>query len=479
TLKILIINPPRVNGYPVVREERYEHKDVGSVYPPLSLLYIASSLEEQGFKPILIDANGFDISWNELTAKIDTLRSDIVITRCGFDTQKEDLKVLEYVKTKFKSITVLRNKIISDVDNLKKELLRKNKYIDIFIDDEPDMVIPDLIKILQKKGLKGIKKAKGISFLLKNKMISTGPVKPKDIDTIPFPAYHLLPSLKVYHTGILNGPFATVITSRGCPFHCTFCAYARMGCRFRKPESVIKELKILKKIHHIKSVLFFDDLVGLKKGYFERICELLIQERLDLKWVACTRANLLNERMVDLMKQAGCVEVPIGIESGSVSVLEKTKKGVTLDDIRKAAILLKTHGILFYGLVIIGLPGETRKTVKETIQFIKEIDPFYTQFCFATPFPNTDIYRYYKNNELLLTEDYSQYTPISSVPVIRTKELSGNDLVELKNYAYRKLVLRPGYLLKKIRLFDWKWNIQGFIRILGVIGRIIKKKMIR
>ena len=97
----------------------------------------------------------------------------------------------------------------------------------------------------------------------------------------------------------------------------------------------------------------------------------------------------------------------------------------------------------------------------------------------ATPFPNTDIYKYYKANDLLLTEDWQRYSPLNSEPVIRTKYLTANEIKELRNYIYRKLILRPGYLLKKIRIFDWKWNIEGFFKILGRVLALIKKKMIR
>lgn len=479
-MRILIVNPPRVDGYPVVREERYEHKDVGSVYPPLSLLYVAAVLERAGYKPYFIDANGFNIKYEELTEKFDQLKPDVMIIRCGFDTQKEDFRILEYVKKKYNTITILRNKILGDVDWLKKKVLLLNPFIDVFINYEPDAVIVDLIKHIEKNGLEKLENVKGISFIKDKEMITTSPaVIEKNLDNLPYPAYHLLPSLNVYHTGILNPPFAMVITSRGCPFGCSFCAYARMGFRFRSPESVIEELKWLKKEYNLKSFIFFDDLVGLKKENFERICEYMIAENLQLKWVACTRANLLNEEMLELMKKAGCVEIPIGIESGSEKVLKLTNKGITLDDIRRAAKMLHKVGILFYGLVIIGLPGETHETIEETLKFIKEIDPFYTQFCFATPFPNTDIYRYYKERNLLLTEDWSRYTPISPVPVIRTEALSAEELMELRNYVYRKLVLRPGYLLKKIRLFDWRWNIEGFIKIMSVIWRIIRRKIVR
>jgi len=479
-MKILIINPPRVNGFAVVREERYEHKDVGALYPPLSLLYTAAMLEKHHYKPDFLDANGFNLSLEEVKNKIDEIKPEILITRCGFDTQNEDVEISRYAKEKYKAITIIRNKIIGDTDWFKKDFLIKHPYIDIFLNYEPDSMILSVIQHIEKQGIQNLSTLKGISYIESDELKTTEPAELiMNLDELPFPAYHLLPNLKPYHTGVLDSPFATVATSRGCPFSCTFCAYRNSGYRVRSPENVVEELKYLKKIHGLKSFLFFDDVIGLRKGRFEKISELMIKEKLNLKWVACTRANLVNEQQLRLMKKAGCEEIAIGIESGDPNVLRDTTKGVTLDDIRNAAKLFKKVGILFYGLAIIGLPGETKQSINNTIKFIKEIKPFYTQFCFSTPFPNTAIYNYYKENNLILTEDWRQYSPLAPVPVIRTKALSKDELIEMRNYVYRKIILDPVYLFSKIRLFDWKWNIQGFFKIMQRIKAILFKKFIR
>ena len=479
-MKILVINPPRVDGYPVVREERYEHKDMGAVYPPLNLLYVTSVLRKDGFDVSIIDANGFNLSYNDIINIADEIKPKIIISRIGFDTQYDDISFLKSMKERYKSILIVRNKIISDVDWLREKFLLENNFIDIFLNVEPDAVISKVVSHIINQGVNNLKELKGISFIENGKVITTEPAEViKNLDEIPFPAYDLLPNLKPYHTGVLDSPFATVVTSRGCPFQCTFCAYANMGHRFRSAENVVEELRWLKKDMNLKSFLFFDDLIGLKRDVFLDILKLMIKEKLNLRWVSCTRANLITDEMLKLMKKAGCEEMALGIESGSEKVLNATHKNIKLDDIRKAAKLLHKNKILFYGLAIIGLPGETRETVKETLKFIKEIDPFYTQFTFATPFPNTEIYKYYKENNLLLTEDWSKYSPLSLEPVIRTKELSPEELKELRAYLYRKLILRPIYLLKKIRLFDWKWNIEGFIKILGRLKALLLKKLIR
>jgi radical SAM superfamily enzyme YgiQ (UPF0313 family) len=491
-LKIMLINPPRVAGFPVVREERFEHKDIGSVYPPLSLLYMAAVLEKNAsFEVKVLDANGYntDIKW--VKEAIAAFAPDLVISRCGFDTQKEDFEVLR-AAGEAGAVTALRSRIIADVNWIRDGILI-DRTADVFINSEPEAVVEGLAaEILRhKEGLKPgealkdnmgfLVNVKGISFFGREKVMTTFPAAEiANIDSLPYPAYHLLPDLKPYHTGVMEPPFALVQTTRGCPFQCTFCAFGRTKCRERSVGSVINELKYFREKFGIKSFLFFDDTLSIKQGRVVELCERMMEEGLDkLKWTACTRANLVSREMLAVMKKAGMKEIAIGIESGSAAVLEKTKKGVTLEDIRRAAKWCHELGIMFYGLAIIGLPGETEKSVEETIEFIKEIDPFYTQFCFSTPFPNTDMYGYYEEKGLLLTKDWEKYFPLSDEPVIRTEELTAGQLKELRAKAYSKILMRPGYLLRQIRPFDWKWNIAGLVKISGRIIRVVTGRPVR
>ncbi|HDT15694.1 MAG TPA: hypothetical protein ENN55_05745, partial [Firmicutes bacterium] len=226
--KIMLINPPRVNGFPVVREERFEHKDIGSVYPPLSLLYMAAILEKDpDFEIKLLDANGFDLSLNRVYSEITEFSPDMVISRTGFDTQNEDLKIFGTAKDAG-AFTILRNKIIADVPEIRDKILKEHP-VDIFIDSEPEAVIMDLARTLyeNKKSLPErefpsaclrdpdcketppsldfLQKVKGISYYSGSAVhTSEKEENINDLDLLPFPAYHLLPSLNVYHTGVLQ-----------------------------------------------------------------------------------------------------------------------------------------------------------------------------------------------------------------------------------------------------------------------------------
>lgn len=475
-LRVLLINPPRVQGLPVVREERYEHRDMGSVYPPLSLLQAAASLRVDGHDVQVLDANGFNLSRDQVSQTLRSFEPHLVMTRLAFDCQEEDLQVLQTVRTVLpNAITAVRCRIVSDVPELLTQLAFRSE-VDLCLTGEPDSVLPllarSLSSILPQSGTlptgelhKAAKETPGLAWFAEGKLQRSATAPLTDVLSTPFPAYDLLPSVAPYHTGVFPDHFAMIQTSRGCPFGCAFCAYASEKYRPRPAAHVCDEIKWLRDKFGVKNLLFFDDILSIRAKDTLGLTEKMIEQKLGVEWVCCTRANLTDEESLKKMSQAGCLELAVGIESGSETILENIKKGVTKDEVRACAAACKKAGILFYGMTIVGLPGETRETMRETIDFIKEVDPFYTQFCFSTPFPNTDMYGWYKERGLLLHEDWSKYSPLSQEPVVRTEALTAEDLKALRRQAYREIIFRPKYLLSKIRWTDPKWTLQGAAKI--------------
>jgi len=471
-MKILLINPPRVDGYPVVREERFEHKDFEMIQPPLNLLYCASNLLKHGFKVSFLDANGFNLNLNDVENKIKKEKPNIVVIRTGFDTFTTDIEVLKVAK-KYKCITICRNKIISDVPWLRQELLSKvRSEVDIFVNDELDTNISRICQdILSKKDWS---KIDSISFWKKDKLITTkkAPIF-TDLDSLPFPAYHLLPSLKPYQTSFFPPIFTQVMSSRGCPNHCTFCAYAGMPYRVRSPENVIAELEWLKKEFGLKSFVFFDDTISVDMVRVKKLLNLMLDKKLNLHFGVCTRVNTVDQEMLNLFAKAGCKEISFGIETGNQKILDTIKKNITLEQIESAVKLSKKAGIKVIAPIIFGLPGETRKTIENTIKFVEKLNPYYCQYATLVPFPNTEAYRYFDKNKLILTKDWTKYNPLQVRPVMRTKALSSEEIMKLKKKAYLKFLLRPQFILSKLKA-DPIWLIKGFSmfthRIIGLIG---------
>ncbi len=480
-MRILFANPPRVEGYAVVREERFEHKDIGSVYPPLSLLYCAAVAEKAGHQASMLDANGLDLPLERLVLALDELKPQVILIRLGFDTQEPDVQILKAAKQRG-IVTLARCKIVADVPWLVEGFMRQHPEVDGFFLDEPECLLEPALAALEQ-GSYRVEALRGVPGLILNLGAETfrTPVVEKLLapDELPFPAYHLLPSLNAYHTGVMRPPFTVVQTSRGCPYTCSFCSFGKLPWRTRAIENVVAELEWLKKEYGLKEFLFFDDVLTLDQRRTTHMLNLMLEKNLDLKWVCCTRANAVNLELLTLMKKAGCKEIAFGIESGSDEVLAATDKGVSKDQIRQAAKWCHQVGILFYGLAIIGLPGETEKSVQDTIDFINEIQPFYTQFGYCTPFPNTDTYDYFKSRGLLKTEDWSQYFPLAERPIIRTEALSEDDLVRLRKKLYWAVLLRPAKLLRAVRWNDWAWNWMGVKKVAGRVLRLARGGAVR
>lgn len=468
-----------MDGYAVVREERFEHKDIGSLYPPLSLLYCASVAQAQGWEAALLDANGYDLPLAAVEAELDRFRPDAVLIRLGFDTQEQDLRVLQAAKARG-ALAFARCKIVGDVDWLTDRLMAEHPFVDGFFLDEPECLLPPLLQALQGGGLEACRQAPGLVLNLGGERVRTPEAgRLPAPDELPLPAYGLLPKPWPYHTGVMEPPFTVVQTSRGCPYTCSFCSFGKLPWRTRKVEAVLAELQWLKREHGVRRVLFFDDVLTLDMRRTERLCQGMLDLGLDLEWVCCTRANNVTLDLLKLMRRAGCREIAFGIESGSDQVLEDTTKGVSKDQIRQAAKWCHEVGILFYGLAIIGLPGETERSVQDTIDFINEIEPFYTQFGFCTPFPNTDTYQYFKSRGLLRTEDWSQYFPLAERPVIRTEALDEAALIRLRRRLYWGVLLRPRKLLRAVRLGDWRHNWTGFRKVMGRVARLARGEAVR
>jgi len=469
-MRLLVVNPPRVHGYAVVREERFEHKDIGSVYPPLSLLYCAAVAEKAGHEVRMLDLNGWDKPLADATALMDEFKPQACLIRLGFDTQEPDLEVLKEAKARG-ARTLCRLKIVGDTPWLREKFMAEHPFVDVFFNDEPECLLEGVLAALEKgESLAGYA---GLTLNEGGKSFSTPePGRMPSPDTLPLPAYHLLPGLEPYHTGVMSGPFTVIQTSRGCPYTCSFCSFGNLPYRKREIDKVVDELEWLKLSFGLKGFLFFDDVLTLDRPRTEKLMKLMIERELNLEWVCCTRADTVNRELLALMKQAGCTEIAFGIESGSDQVLEDTTKGVSKDQLRQAAKWCHELGILFYGLAIIGLPGETEQSVADTIAFIDELQPFYTQFGFCTPFPNTDTWDWYKSRGLLKTEDFSQYFPLADRPIVRTEALSEDDLVRLRRKMYLKTMLSPRKWMRAIRWTDLGWTLNRAGKFLGRISRV-------
>jgi len=440
-------------------------KEFMSERPPLGLAYIAAVLEKAKHQVKIIDMN-----LEELTED-DILKHDVI----GISFLTPFYSSVKKVVSRIKSLD--KNKIIivggSHPTVMPAEVL-KNNDIDVVIVGEGEETIIKIIDAIEKK--KDFKKILGISYKNNNKIIHN-PIRPliKDLDKLPLPARHLL-KMDRYVNLIDNEKATTLISSRGCPFNCVYCAQIwRRTWRPRSPENIIKEMEQVIKEYGIRNFYFYDDLVTLDKKRVIDICKLIINKGLKIKWICTARVDTVDREMLGWMKKSGCISVHYGVETGDPEILKKIKKNITLDQAKNAFKWTKEVGIHSKAYFMMGFPWETRKHIMNTINFSLKLDTDERQYLILIPLPGTEIWDYAVEKGIIDENniDWEEYRIVTldfKEKVFFTEKLSEKEVIGLRKLAYRKAIIHM--LLQKVkegdvkylyRLVKEKWNL-GLVR---------------
>lgn len=280
----------------------------------------------------------------------------------------------------------------------------------------------------------------------------------EDLDTIPFPARHLLP-MDEYKILNIKLPTGTMISGRGCPYQCSFCSSAAMHgkkLRMRSAENVVDEMEHLIHDHNAEMIAFMDDTFTLNKKRVLDICDEMKERDLDVYWGCTTRVDTLSKSLMEKMRDAGCITMFMGVESADQQMLDSVKKRTTINKVKSAFDLARRYDIRTIASVVLGMPGDSRENILKTINFVKSLNPNYAIFSLATPYPGTLFYKEAVSENLIKVNDWSKYTLLS--PVLETMDCSLEELKRLQKKAFRSFYLRPGYLLRQAKM-------DGFILI--------------
>lgn len=435
-MRILLVNPPRFNGIPVIREERCEITERYSVLPPYSLLQIGGLLKNH--EVTLIDANGFNLSYTEIEEKLKIFDYDVLIFRFTPTTFDYDMKLVEISKKVNKKAKTIG--ICFTLRTLSKEVLKESK-LDIYVLSEYEKVIPNLIKNLDKfENIKGIAYQKGKQIIVNE---YEKPIENYDI----LPNWDLPTSLDPYFINTNDGKKTVIIyTSKGCPYQCSYCTVAGTPLKMRSADSVLKELRYLKNKFGLQKVSFFDETFTIDRERTIELCHGL--RELGIGWYCNTRSNLVDFELLKIMKECGCGGLSLGIESGSQKILDNVCKGIKVEDNEKAIRLAKKAGLLVYCSFIFGLPGESKKTINETINFVKRTLPTSCQFNVAVPYPGTKLYDLAIKNKWITKFDWRSLYQHESL--MNIDGLNHNDLDNARKLAYRTLYFNPKWLFQNV-----------------------------
>lgn len=436
-----------------------------SIYPPLGLCYIASVLREYGKYDVeIIDAVVLGLSNEQIKKKIEESKPDVVGLACLSSViNKILIQISSIVKEANPNIkTVVGGPYATAND---KKLLDENKNIDIILSGEAEFAMLDLVKALDEN--KSLKNIKGIAYREKGKIIKTETREPlENLDDLPFPAFDLLPDLKLYSPAFRYKrlPMISIATSRGCPHTCIFCSSRVSGYRYHSPEYIFNQFKYFKQLG-VKEVAIVDENFALLNKRVEELCDLIIKNNLNITWscAGVTIASLSgsNIKLIEKMAEAGCWYLAFGLESGNMNVLKNNQatKIQDLENVRKVLKACRKNGITTKGYFILGLPTDTKETINETVNFAKSLPLDTVQFSFPVPYPGTAFYDFaVKSGGTMNLGDYTNMSGHAKDPAYMPVGVSKEWLKERQKRAYREFYFRPGYitytLFTKVRTLE-------------------------
>lgn len=422
-MRILLINPP----WYILQNAKIVQNST-----PLGLCYLGAVLETHHHDVRILNADRMEEGYeNEWTVEMDSFRSFCKEDLWRHPVWKKILDVIQSLRPQVIGISIrtpavasslLLCELIKQIDReiliavggphptaLPQELLASS-YIDFVVRGEGEATLAELLG-----GIAGRVKYSsilGLSYKSNGKIQHNRDRPLLEIDTIPYPAKHLMLDLNLHD----QDDFNAILASRGCPYNCIFCATSNVWTkrvRFRKSLDVVKEIEETYKRFNTRFFSFEDDTFTIRRDRCAEICDLIIKYGLQkisgFRWVCNTRPELLNSNLLQRMRDAGCAAVAIGIESGNAEVLKRLKKGYTIEQVKKAAKMIRETGMILSAQFMIGLPFETESDIWDTVRLAEELEPESVMLSVATPLPKTELFYLakdmgYINNDITWSE---------------------------------------------------------------------------
>ncbi len=463
--KVMLIYPP---GEKYQRaEDRCQINIEASVANALracnDLGYLAAILKKENYNIFLKDYMSERLSLDKFKQDIQHEQPDVIFISTTNGTIFYDLDIIKQIKIiKQDVIVILKGALFFNPDKeLFSELDLTN--VDYIIGGECEFIIKPLLEAHynNKENLKNIQ---GICYKINEEwQINIITEFVDDLDNLPFPDRSLMPN-NLYINPINNLPLATISTSRGCPCSCIYCISSLISgkkVRFRSVQSVYEEIKECYEKYKIKDFFFKSDTFTINKQWVLDLCNLILNSDLKgkINWVANSRANTIDEELLQKMKQAGCSVISIGFESGSDESLEIMKKGTTVAQNIQAVKLIKKYKLKIWGHYLIGFPWENKEHIEATRKLIFDLDTDFIELSIAVPFKGSELYKmvYHDIDEgrAVLGKDSFEYSTIG------TKYLSKEYIKQVRKAILLKYHTRPSFILKKI--FDKNLTLPLFL----------------
>ncbi len=432
---------------------------------PFGLSYIASFLEKNNFSVEILDLSVRQMNDEEILKYIEKIK----VKKVGFSCMSVHVSFLKRITKKIKDeiedIVLIAGGM--HITALPLESIKELKNIDLFVMGEGEETILEIMKNVK------LSKINGLGYIEKGKATLNPPREfIKNLDEIPLPARHLLPSINKYQLGFDwegRKPSATIFSSRGCPFNCIYCASKVMWkqkVRFRSADNILKEIDFLVKKYGVKEILFYDDHFVLDKERLVKICKGIIKRNYNLTWCCLSRVDCMTLKIAKLMKKSGCHMISFGVESGSQTILNVMKKNIKVQQIVKTFNICKKAGMNTKASFIFGAPKETFKTISETQKLLKLILPDYIWLFIMTPLPGTELYKMHEKAGII-SKDWSMYDQTTYNKFYDTN-LTYGDLRKAVAETYRTYYFSFRYMFSQIRKFNMR-KFSAYFRLFKLL----------
>ncbi len=420
--------------------------DVHVVHPPLGLGYLASYLEKGGHTVSIFDGTLKNADLEDYLQEISRFSPDLVGISVLSRGHNKAKTIVKTIKKRFKNLPVVIGG--TQVTAAPKEVLA-DLGADFAVVGEGEITLFELVGALEKKEKPA--QVDGLAFWKGKSIILTRPRELiKNLDSLPFPAWHLMPPSAYRIAPILEpvkaSPVGPIFTSRGCPYDCSFCASNatwQRKLRLRSLRNIIEEIKMLKEEYGVKEIHISDDNFTADTKRAEKICDALIKEKINLPWQCPSgvRIDRLPLPLLTKMKKSGCYAVGLGIESGNQEILKRANKKLDLKVVPKVLENLRRVGIESYGFFILGLPGETRETLQETVDFALKNQFDRVWFNLFTPYPGSLAFKDWIGNRKLAEIEWDKHD--CSTALISENNLSLQEIEHWQRRALRNFYLKP------------------------------------
>jgi len=442
-LKVLLVNLPWQRGskWGVRAGSRWPHiKDdleEGNYLPfPFFLAYSASLLRKNGFKAYLIDAIAEKITEDKLMNHINTISPDLLVVETSTPSLNYDLTLLKKIGNKDFKICLCG----PDFNIRLPDFIKQHRFIDYILIGEYEFTLLNLVRRLYNKQM--TKEVNGIIFRQEDDIIVSPPGSLIDLDMLPWPLREGLPMGKYLDTpGGIPLPSVQMLASRGCPFKCNFCLWPQamyQGDKYRTRNiiDVVGEMEYLVNKMRFKSIYFDDDTFNIGKERMLTFCEEIKKRGLEkILWAIMARPDLMDEEILIKMKESGLAAIKYGVESASQDLINNCGKNMDLKKVEKMILFTKSLGIKIHLTFTFGLPGETKSTIRKTIDYALKLRPYSVQFSITTPFPGTAYFEELERKGLIINKNWDDYDG-NFKSVIKLDSLTNKDLEKARHRAY-------------------------------------------